>query len=149
MILKIKIITRDSLNLEKFKKEDFTIELQKLLNIKEKEKTYKKRTTRKITSLKSPNGHKDAQHTFELSSHTCNNYVRSNQISKLLYYYKQFFYKITPDAKIMLIIKTTEKQAHIAGKKFLKLYKNSISKDKDILKNLKFLSYIGKSFFFF
>jgi Ribosomal protein S10p/S20e len=146
MFLKIKVIVRDPFNSIRFKKDFLNLDLKKLLDIKIKKKTYKRRKKIKFTTLKSPHVHKDAQHTFELTSHFSNHTLKSNQISKILSYYKKLLCRLTPDAKLLIVFKTS-KRNNFLEKKGLSWHRNTFTKNSDLLNCLVSLSFVGKNSF--
>lgn len=141
MVLKIKVIVRDHSFLKRF-----NIDLKKLLNIKSKKETYKSRTKIKFTVLKSPHVHKDAQQTFELVSNFYSYSLSSNQISRILSYYKKILCRLVPDIKLILVLKTLKRKPSL-DKKILSRYCKSLPNDKDPLDGLISLSIIGNTFF--
>ena len=141
MILKIKVIVRDHFNVERF-----NIDLKKLLSIKVKKETFKYSTKIKFTTLKSPHVHKDAQQTFELRSNFINYTLSSNQVSRILSYYKKVLCRLVPDVKLEIVLKTVKRKP-LLDKKVLYRYSKLYSKDKNLLDNLVYLSFIGKTRF--
>jgi hypothetical protein len=141
MVLKIKVIVRNDFNIEKF-----NIDLKKLLNIKAKKEMYKNRTKINFTILKSPHVHKDAQHTFELTSNFFNYVLSSNQVSRILSYYKKLLCSLIPDVKLILVLKTLRRSFLLNNKVIFRYSKSSLS-DNDFLDSLAALSFIGKTRF--
>lgn len=141
MVLKIKIIVRDHSFLERF-----NTDLKKLLNIKAKKEIYKSRNKIKFTILKSPHVHKDAQQTFGLISNSFNYELCSDQISKILSYYRKILCRLVPDVKLILVLKTLKRKP-LLDRKVLSRYSKSFLSDKDPLDCLISLSIIGKTLF--
>lgn len=105
MILKIKIIVRNSIDPKKFIGDFLKINLKSLLSLKVKKLTYRRRYKKQFTTLKSPHVHKDAQTSFELVSYCFTVKLKSSQISKFLCYYKKFLCKFVPNIKVKIAFK--------------------------------------------
>jgi len=141
MVLKIKVIVRDRFHLERF-----NIDLKKWLNIKAKKEMYKKCTKIKFTTLKSPHVHKDAQQTFELTSNFFSYTLSSNQVSRILSYYKKKLCILIPDVKLIFVLKTL-KRKFLLDRKVLSRYSKSFLKDNNTVECVANLSFIGKTSF--
>lgn len=103
MLLNVKVIFRDPSNIKKYVGEVLPINLNKLLKLETRKKTPRKKTRRKFTTLKSPHVHKDAQTSFELVSYSYTFKLKSNQVSKLLSYYKKIRCRLIPDTTIKMV----------------------------------------------
>lgn len=140
MILKIKVIVRDHFNLERF-----NIDLKKLLNLRAKKEIYKNRIKIKFTYLKSPHVHKDAQQSIELISNSFSYVLSSNQVSRVLSFYKKILCRLIPDVKLIIVLKTLKRKPFL-DKKILSRYNKLSVNDDNLLNNMTNLSFIGKTF---
>ena len=147
MLLNIKIILRDPINSKKYIGDVLKINLKKLLKIKTKKITSRKKTRRKFTTLKSPHAHKDAQTSFELVSYNYILKLKSSQLSKFLSYYKKICCRLIPDAKIKMTFKIgTTKKIH-EKRSIIKRFNYSTSKNS-LTDYLTELGFFGKDFFY-
>lgn len=147
MLLKIKVILRDPSHSKKYIGEVLKINLKKLLKVKTKKKTARRKTRRKFTTLKSPHAHKDAQTSFEIVSYNYIFKLKSNQVSKLLSYYKKICCRLIPDAKIKMVFKINTFK-HTQERRGIIKHFNHFTRKDSLTDYLIELGFYGKDSFY-
>ena len=147
MLLNIKIILRDPTNSKKYIGDVLKINLKKILKIKTKKITSRKKTRRKFTTLKSPHAHKDAQTSFELVSYNYILKLKSSQLSKFLSYYKKICCHLIPDAKIKITLKVFNTNSLQEKKGLFKSFKQTLNTNS-LPDYLTKLAFFGKDHFY-